>query len=225
MLVQNQAGTMLGPSGPIVIPGSQTFDTPGASSFVVPNYNSMVVELWGGGGPGGTATTTGSTSGIHIAISDGSATSIASLGLTANGGAKGNRWRDGSGGGAGGSASGGDTNTAGAAGGNGGTYYSNGSGGASPDGGAQVTAPTGDAIGINGNAPGGGASGGSYESAGTNGGGGGAGAYVKKTYTPGALTPGSSISLTVGSGGVPATSSSYIRGGYGANGRVKFTWT
>lgn len=41
--------------GEAVTPGSQTFTTTGLSSFTVPNFNTMTVEIWGGGGSGGEA--------------------------------------------------------------------------------------------------------------------------------------------------------------------------
>jgi len=208
-----------------VVPGSTTYSTAGTYNFTVPDFNTLQVELWGGGGPGATATTTSSTSSSHAAVSHGFASTITSLGLSAAGGQWGRRWREGNGGGAGGVPSGGDINTAGEAGGNGGTYYINGYGGAAPNGGERVNAPTGDAIGINGVQPGGGASGGAYQSAGTVGGGGGGGAYVRKTYARGALTVGSTLSISVGAGGVPSTGTSYIRGGYGATGRIRLSWS
>ena len=38
-----------------VTPGSQTFDTAGLTSFLIPAFNTMTVEIWAGGGSGGTA--------------------------------------------------------------------------------------------------------------------------------------------------------------------------
>jgi len=209
-----------------ITPGSISYSTPGAATHTVVAHNTYQIELWGGGGPGGTATSTGSTSSRHFALSDGSATSIASLGLTAGGGGRGNPWRGGSGGGGGGSATGGDLNATGEAGAMGGSYYIAGYGGASPNGGARRPVPaSGDAIGANGHAPGGGGAPGLGQSYGTVGGGGGGGGYVRRTLGSGVLTVGTTLNMTIGSGGTPATSSSYIRGGYGANGRVTLSWS
>ena len=41
--------------GITVIPGTQSFTTTGLSSFIVPYYNVLTVEMWGGGGSGGYA--------------------------------------------------------------------------------------------------------------------------------------------------------------------------
>lgn len=38
-----------------VTPGSQTFSSTGLQSFIVPAFNTMIVEIWGGGGSGGEA--------------------------------------------------------------------------------------------------------------------------------------------------------------------------
>jgi len=40
-------------TGETVTAGSQQFATAGLSAFVVPNFNFMTVEIWGGGGAGG----------------------------------------------------------------------------------------------------------------------------------------------------------------------------
>jgi hypothetical protein len=41
--------------GESVTPGSQVFTTAGLTSFTIPNFNTMTVEVWGGGGSGGMA--------------------------------------------------------------------------------------------------------------------------------------------------------------------------
>lgn len=41
-------------------PGSQTFSSTGTSSFTVPLYTTMTIEIWGGGGSGGNAYNGGS---------------------------------------------------------------------------------------------------------------------------------------------------------------------
>lgn len=38
-----------------VVPGSRSFSSPGLSSFTVPQFNVMNVQIWGGGGSGGSA--------------------------------------------------------------------------------------------------------------------------------------------------------------------------
>lgn len=85
-----------------VTPGSFDDTTPGTRNFTVPNYSTLTIDLWGAGAGG---------EGINVPGSDGGASSIASLGLTAGGGKApvfGTNI-----GGAGGTATGGDTNTAG----------------------------------------------------------------------------------------------------------------
>lgn len=42
-------------SSKTVIPGSQTYSTPGTYTFDVPDFNTMTVEIWGAGGSGGEA--------------------------------------------------------------------------------------------------------------------------------------------------------------------------
>lgn len=86
-------------------PGSQTWTSAGAQSFVIPRYkNTLTIELWGAGGGGGKNGVNGGAGG---------ASTVASLGLSAGGGGGGiNTAANG----AGGVASGGTTNINGGAG-------------------------------------------------------------------------------------------------------------
>ena len=223
-------------SAPPVTPGSQTFNS-GSGNFTVPAYNTLTIELWGQGGGGAGGSTNASQDGQV-----GAASTVSTYSLTANGGSGGVHFFGGAGG-SGGSASGGnDTNTSGSAGGNAG-FTSNstsannlGPGGASPNGGASRPCPTNTALGQfpgnDGNAPGGGGSGYRSNTSGPNynvAAGGGGGGYVKHVFTFGAgAAPavGASIAYSVGtSGGVGGQTFSGDKGGNGANGRVKFTWS
>lgn len=215
-----------------VIPGSQTFDS-GSGNFTVPVYNTLTIELWGGGAAGGIHldTTRGGT--------NGNPSTVSTLSLSAGGGL---RSADGANGGVGGTASGGNTtNTNGNVGGpstlNFGLppsgFYS-GAGGSAPNGGAggvgvYVPDTTGNANGNPGTAPGGGGSG-AAETTGTGPAythrgdpGGGSGAYVKHVVTlgtgpaPGALLAYAVAASVSAFAGTP-------QGGSGAAGRVKFTW-
>ena len=59
----------------------------------------------------------------------------------------------------------------------------------------------------------------------SNGGGGGGGGYSTKTYSAGAFTPGTNITVVVGSGGAQGTSGkSTTYGGIGAAGEVYISW-
>jgi|GEM_PF-1688685 len=204
-----------------VIPGSISFDTPGAYIFVVPNHNELVIELWGGGGGGG-STATGATSG-----GNGGDSEIDALSLRAGGGTGGGARPSGAGsaaGGPGGIASGGDININGQA---GGTGNGKNKGGDAPNGGRGGAAPTSQSPGHGnpGESPGGGGSG--THGGDKWGGGGGSGAYVKKTYPKGALAPGASLLINVGDGGVGTTGgvNPPRTSGSGAPGRIKFSWT
>jgi hypothetical protein len=188
---------------------AQTFTASG--TFVVPAYTSaLTVEMWGGGG-GGFGDGTGSEG------SDGGASRF--LGLTAGGGVRGQTSSD-TGGGLGGVASGGDINTNGQRGGTGSSGGPSGKGGDAPLGGVGGAAVK-KSVGNAGQAPGGGG-GGADNALGTTASGGGSGAYVKKTYAPGALVPGTIIPVTVGAGGVGGIGG--YRGGDGARGEVRITW-
>lgn len=207
-----------------VTPGSSTFDS-GSGNFIVPAYNTLTIEVWGGGANGG-----------HAATSlAGAASTVSTYGLTANGGGKS---PIGVTGGAGGTASGGNSaNTTGTA-GNGSSGTSSvsccsgaggagagggGAGGAAVNGIAGVTAIEGNA----GTGPGGGGSG-RVTWAGTiytKAGGGGGGGYVRHILTPGGGGPGigAAIAYAVAAGRPIITALN--GGGAGAHGRVRFTWT
>lgn len=225
---------VISPRAPVTA-GSQSVTATGA--FIVPEYNTLTVTLYGAGGEGGGYSATGVAGG---------ATSIASLGLTANGGA-GGTYASGNGvGGAGGTASGGTTNTTGNAGSNGsyssGTSSTGGNGGHGPDGSGRGTG------GVD-TSTSGGATGGTAGSAATQpgaggggegcfwqaydgkvfadyhvtGGGGGGGGKCVKTYALGAggsPVPGDSLSVTVGAGG-----SGTAKGGDGYRGQADFSWS
>jgi len=183
-------------------PGNQDFTIPGTYTFTLPIYTTLTIQLWGGGGGGGA--TSGAAGGA-------AGTSSATLALTAGGGGGGGNPSQPGGGG--GTASGGDINLVGSAGSDGNSVGGNGFGGNSPNGGA------GGAPGTNGGFPG--AGGGGRALLGSIGSGGGGGGYVQKTYAPGALTPGATISLTVGNQGLGAV----LGSGSGANGRIYISWT
>lgn len=178
--------------------GSQTYSTPGTHTFTVPNYTgTLVVEVWGGGGRGGTEGAIsggagGQSSWNGTVIANGGAGGASSMSTCAT---------------AGGTASGGTTNTTGGA-------ANCPTGGTSPNGGVGGTAgPTG---GSPGTAPGGGGGGATSFYAG-----GGAGGYSTKTYSAGQLPVGSSITIVIGAGG--SVVGPYA--GAGASGRVTITWT
>ncbi len=204
--------TKVGSAGAV---STTTYSTAGTYYFTVPAHTSIVVEVWGAGGGGGGATANNGAAGGQSSF-NGTVLANGGSGGTANNGA----------GGAGGTASGGDTNTSGTAGISGG---GGGAGGAGANGGVGGSAVVSNHAGNSGTAPGGGGSGGYFyyvDSCGkglcysTNiGGGGGGGGYSKKTYSSGTLTPGSSITVVVGSGGAGGTAGTYA-GGSGAVGRV-----
>lgn len=206
--------TKVGSTGDVA---TTTYSTAGTYYFSVPEHGSIVVEVWGGGGGGGGATANNGTAGGQSSF-NGTVLGNGGSGGTANNGA----------GGAGGTASGGDTNTSGTAGTSGG---SGGAGGAGANGGAGGTAAGNDSSGNAGTAPGGGGSGGrDAQSCGKScttyltGGGGGGGGYSKKTYSVGTLSPGSVITVVVGSGGNGGTAGTYA-GGNGAAGKVTIAVT
>ncbi len=209
------------PSEKVAASGSQTYSTPGTYSFVVPSYGTLTVEVWGGGGGGGGAqqnvVNTGGTGGTGGTSSwDG-----AVLSATGGTGGEGNNFTHP---GTGGTGSGGTTNLSGA---NGSVYAgsSGGAGGNGANGGAGASAPCCNAAGHAGTAPGGGGSG-SYQSNkfGTfRGDGGGGGGYATKTFTSG-YTPGSTVTIVVGSGGSGGYSYTFY-GGAGAPGQVVVSWT
>lgn len=198
--------------GVAVTPGSSTFDT-GAGNFTVPTYNTLTVEIWGGGASG-----TGDVSTLGNA---GGTTSCSTLSMTAGGG---NPGASSAAGGTGGAASGGTTtNTAGNTGGNSGSVASSGSGAGAPNGGATATTPTGGTktSGTTGTVPGGGGSGANI--GGTIVSGGGSGSYSRSDYSAGAIAVGALLAYSVGAAGTAPVIT--LKGGDGATGRVKFTWS
>jgi hypothetical protein len=226
-----------------VVPGSTTFDS-GSGNFTVPGYNTLTVELWGGGGSGrGSTNQVANGASGGVGGNNGVDSTVSTLGLTAERG-RGASGGTGTGtGGAGGAGVGGDDNQSGES-GQSGTSNSNSSiayryGGASPNGGARATGnlsgTTSGADGIAGNAPGGGGTGwainvnqgpgfGWQSYAHASGGGGG---YTSKTYVrgePGAPDIGDLLAYAVGAGGASVGSGS-SESGAGAAGRVKFTWS
>lgn len=210
---------MVGSGSKVVTPGAQNFLSNG--TFVVPAYNTLIVYGFGGGA---------SASENRGAGQAGGTTSFGTY-LTASGGAPGVQ----NSGGTGGVGSGGDTNYTGStgtpsygstsagagyggSGGNAGGYgvlLNAGSGGA----GAVSINP-----GVNGGNYGGGGSGvwpARNYSPGSGGGGGGGAFY--KTFNPGSLTVGDSISVTIGQGGAAITSPQIS--GFGAQGAIFISWS
>jgi hypothetical protein len=187
-----------------VTPGQQFFTASG--TFVVPAFNTLVVELVGGGASGSDP--------YWGAWYNGNASYISALGLTANGGMNNFSGVPA----AGGTASGGDTNTQG-----GSVAYETAfpaGKGAGPFGGngAQTWGETG-------YAPGGGGCGSVTigDSAGTGGGGGG---YCKKTYTAQAIAMGTNIAVVVAAATAsPPDGYSQFKASAGARGEIRFTWS
>lgn len=229
----------------VVAAGSASYATPGTYSFSVPAYGSLTVQVWGGGGAGGGF--------FQYAPGGPGGTSSFGNALGATGGSGGagvTRADDPTPrpGGPGGAGYGGDSNLTGGSGlsGSPGEMYVSacggvsGAGGSAPYGGVGGAAVSMTATGNPGIAPGGGASGGagatmySWPEGGGNyfecayAGGGGGGGYAAKAYSSGQLTPGSTVTVVVGSGGVPwlYNGQTYnAAGGYGASGRVTISWT
>lgn len=202
--------------------GSQSFTTPGADSFVIPNYStSLVITLWGGGGGGG-----GTVNSSPQYAAQGTASTVVSLSLSAGGGNGGqdcDAFTSTNGaGGTGGSASGGDTNTSGE---DGQTGYGTNRGGNAAFAGNGGAAPTGIASGNNGSAAGGGGSGSCVSVSSIAAGAGEAGAFCQKTYAQGVLTPGNSLTLFIGSGGAGRVLAGNGSGGAGARGQIDISWT
>lgn len=223
-------------SGPTagITPGSQNYTTPGTYSFTVPNYNTMTVMVWGGGG-GSPGTTAGSGSGGYAY--DGNTSSFGGY-MSATGGQRGVIQNSGSGYSNPGSGSGGDINESGQAGSAAPDFttpsYGGAAGGTAYGGGGTRTLSY---SGISPYTPG--LTGNSYGGGGTawmddfkgNGltykGGGGAG-FSRKVFSAGSgPSAGSVISVVVGSGGYGG----YVNdggtmkyGGSGANGAVLISW-
>lgn len=216
-----------------VTPGSSSFTAGQSGTFVVPAFNTMTVDLRGGGAGGNAISTPG---GSVAAATAGQATTVSTLGLSAGGGGAGS----GNTGGAAGVASGGNNiNTNGNAGGSvAGVVASNtntGAGAAAPNGGAQVgptvVTPTGVGAnhpGINGNSTGGGGEGngkgnGSTIAQGMPGG--GSGAFVRSIYSAGAISVGASLSYAVAAAVAGGNAGAGSTGGTGAGGALSFTWS
>lgn len=206
-------------AGSFDAPGSRVIDTAGSYYFVVPNYeHTLTVTLVGGSAgahgvssastfPAGTA---GGDTTFRAMVAGGSP--VPASRTTA---------------GAGGTATGGDTNAPGNAGAAPGT--SSGAGGDTPgipgSGGPAVAV---DGNGVQGSAPGAGASGSRrrisgtvYATSGT-----GSGGVVIKTYTRGAVgapVPGTVEEFTVGAGGLAGDGATYD-GGAGRVGRFGLSW-
>jgi len=234
----------LAAAGVPVTPGSQQFDS-GSGSFATPAYNTLIVEIWGAGGGSCSWNLTGPA---KSAGTNGGASSVSTLSLSAGGGvgsdmasasSRQRRRR-------GGTASGGDTNTTGQAGSAGqgqntsaASSWFGGKGGDSPNGGtggAQTVDTNTTATGVAGNignAPGGGASGGAQLSSGTKCGTGGGGAariaanlYVRRNRRRASVRR--LLAYAVGVGGVRGVvtqSGFFLNGNSGAAGRVRFTWS
>lgn len=203
---------------PSVQPGSLVDTTTGTRSFTAPHFNTLIVEIWGpGGGAGGC--------GPSVGLDGIDGTDSTFLGLTAGGGKKGTGAVTISpigAAGVGGTASGGDINTNGNAGVITAGVSSVGKG--APNGGADVT-NTPNHNGIAGTSPGGGAAGGAWSGAGTPiGGPGGSGAYVKKTYTPSILPPGTVVSYTLGTPGIGGGGDAW-GGGMGGAPKISISWS
>ncbi|MBI2030970.1 hypothetical protein HYT05_05085, partial [Candidatus Kaiserbacteria bacterium] len=175
--------------------GSQTYSTPGSYAFTVPQYGTLTVELWGGGGAGATG-------------GNGAGSASSWNGVVVAGGGSG---ASGSNGGAGGVATGGSVNQNGGNGENWALYDNFINGGDASLGGTGGHATES----CNGRSPGGGGAGCNYYT-----GAGGGGAYSKVTYTAGQIAAGTVIPVVVGAGH-PGTSSA----GAGAPGAVKITWS
>jgi hypothetical protein len=201
------------------------YTTPGTYTFTVPSYSSsVVVELWGGGGgSGGSGPTPGGANG-----GAGSASTFAAPGgtLSAGGGGGGATSTSGLGAmGAGGTASGGDVNTNGTTGT--GVAGSSTTGYAAPNGywNSVATTQASNGPAFVGKFAGGAATGSNWYVGGGApiGGSGGSGAYVKKTYSAGVLTSGSTITVVVGSGGTAGGQGGAWTGAAGADGEVRIT--
>jgi hypothetical protein len=200
--------------------GVKMFATSGSFTWTVPDgVTKVFAEVWGGGGGGfcpvtaaarSTPGTAGGTSSFStISASGGSGASwISSTSYQTNGGS-------------GGSGSGGDTNLTGSAGsGIEGAYEYVAFGGGAPLGGSGGLGGWSDqgsgSYGKSGVSPGGGGAG-AYTAGTTYGGGGGGGGYAAKLMS---ISPGASLTVTVGAGGSPSGTTC----GSGASGMVKLTW-
>ena len=188
-------GSLGPPPPPPVVPGSQTYSTPGTYLIDLPLFNTLVVTLWGPGGGGG-----------NLEYGDGAAGGVSSFDvMIANSGGGGGCFGNSSPSGSGGTASGGDINITGSSGAGG--VYGGGAGGASPNGGVG-----------NGASPG---SGGHASHSGAwAGGGGGGGGYSRKTYSFGQIS--GTVAIIVGGGGLWQADG--YGGQNGADGKAILSW-
>lgn len=226
----NQSSTF-GLPGFHPVPGTITY-TPGTYTFLVPLFRNMVIEVWAGGGAGGS---TGNEAYRGTSGGNSIVTLPNSIVITAGGGQGGqnvysNRWHRGhynGAGGIGGIATGGDVNKNGTA-GDTGSAARPGHGGAGANGGSGGAGTS--SRGGNGGFPSGGGGGYDYGNGGGkfswDTGGGGGGAYSKKTIKIGQIRPHDNITVVVGVGGHPQQSDYPPgEGGHGGDGRVIITWT
>src|SRR3989344_314178 len=180
------------------------------------NSSSNAVEVWGGGGGGG------SDNGSATASAGGRTTFNTTL--IGNGGARGGN--EGAIAGLGGTASGGNVNTRGSEGerASGTSFGGAGGNAGGTEGGAGAprrAGLSGAGTGFSGYFPGGGGGGGWTGSGSKHGAGGGGGGYAKKNNMN--LTPGSSISYSIGAGGTGSSNGTH--GGNGAGGKIVITYT
>lgn len=204
-------------------PGSVSKTSTGAWSHTVPNFETQLAGTFiGAGAGGGGIANEGSTSNGQA----GGATTCTG-GISAGGGSGGtNAITAGSNGvsGSGGVASGG-VNTDGQAGGTVGAGTNK--GGDAPGGGAGGAAPSGNAAGAAGSAAGGGGSGARFTAFPKYAGAGGSGSKVVFVWLRGELTPGASLSGSIGVGGPGGGYAEGISlpGGAGARGQADLVWT
>jgi hypothetical protein len=213
--------------------GALSFATPGggftamsvitsSGTFTIPTGKTVLkvtVVGAGGGGTGVNSTNAVSTAGVSGGFSRVASGTQTISNIDGNGGSGGAVTQNPYFGSSGGSATGGDLNFTGSAGNTGVTpgqaYFSSGSGGSSFFGGGAANV-IGNTVGIAGSNYGGGGSGGARSSNMQSGSGGGGGGTAIKYLT--SLTPGNTLTITVGSGGAGGVDTS--TGGAGANGVV-----
>ena len=202
-------------------PSAQVFTSNG--TFTIPTgITRLKVTVIGGGGGGGGSTISNGSAGGNSSVASGTQ-SITTI--TANGGGGGSAGNQSQrvAGGDGGSATNGDLNIRGGGGGNGSPDLSSNFGGSSSLGGGARAATNQNANGTAASVGyGGGGSGGRITGCGHfwEGAGGGGGATAIKWLS--SLTPGNTLSVTIGSGGNAGSGS--FNGGAGAAGVVFFEW-
>jgi len=211
--------------------GSQTFSTPGTTTFTVPLYrNSLTVQIWGAGGGGG-----GYGSSAVYSYAGGNSSFYDAYASGGNGGQMagtsiygGNVYGAG---GAGGSSAYGNSIILGGNAGYAGDSGILGVGAGAPNGGGNATPGFRQTPAQYGTFPGGGGAGFYYDTGGkfpAVAGGGGSGAFAQSVWAGGAFAAGSSITVVVGAGGQSGTDSSsgyYPYGGVGGNGQVYVVWS